>query len=165
MRIRPAGVEDAPGIAEVHVASWRWAYANVLPPEVLDGLQVEDRERMWREVVPRGGVVVAEDAGRIVGFASVGPVADGDEPEETSELFAVYVAPDVAGTGLGRSLLDRVTDAMLGDGSRRAILWVLADNARARRFYDAAGWEWDGTTDTYELGGVGYPIVRYVTPL
>ena len=105
MQIRPAGVEDAPGIAEVHVASWRWAYAEVLPPDVLDGLRVEDRERVWRDVVPRGGVVVADDAGRIVGFASVGPVADGEMPEETSELFAIYVALEVAGTGLGRSLL------------------------------------------------------------
>ena len=47
MELRPAGVEDAPGIAELHVASWRWAYAEVLPPAVLEGLRVEDRERMW----------------------------------------------------------------------------------------------------------------------
>ena len=165
MEIRPARVEDAPGIAEVHVASWRWAYANLLPQEVLDGLRVEDRERIWQDVVPRGGVVVAEEAGRIVGFASVGPVEDGAGPEETSELFAIYVAPDVAGTGLGRSLLDRATETMQMSGSRRAVLWVLADNARARRFYDAAGWELNGTTDTYEIGGLVYPIVRYVTTL
>src|SRR6186713_2729331 len=163
MQIRPAGVKDAPGIAEVHVASWRWAYADVFPPDVLDGLRHEDRERMWRDVVPHGGVVVAEDGGRIVGFASVGPVADGDGPEGTSELFAIYVAPDVAGTGLGRSLLDRATDTMRMSGARRALLWVLASNVQARRFYDAAGWESDGTTNAYEIGGLEYPIVRYVT--
>ena len=165
MEIRPAGVEDAPGIAEVHVASWRWAYAEVLPPEVLEGLRVEDRERVWRDVVPRGGVVVAEEAGRIVGFASAGPVANGDMSAQTSQLFAIYVAPDVTGIGLGRSLLDRAMETMRTRGSRRAILWVLAANVRARRFYDAAGWVSDGTTDNYEIGGVGYPIVRYVTNL
>ena len=162
MEIRPAGVEDAPGIAEVHVASWRWAYAEVLPPAMLDGLRVEDRERMWRDVIPRGGVVVADDAGHIVGFASIGPVAS---EEQTSELFAMYVAPDVTGTGLGRSLLDHAIEMMRMGGSRRAILWVLTANARARRFYEAAGWASDGTTETYEIGGDGYPIVRYVTNL
>ncbi len=162
MEIRPAGVEDAPGIAEVHVASWRWAYADVLPPEVLDGLRVEDRERVWRDALPRGGVVVAEDAGRIVGFASVGPVAD---EEQTNELFAIYLVAEVTGTGLGRSLLDRAMETMRLGGSRRAILWVLAANARARRFYEAAGWASDGTTGAYEIGGVTYPIVRYVTSL
>lgn len=165
MEIRPAGVEDAPGIAEVHVGSWRWAYAELLPPEVLEGLRVDDRARVWRDVAARGGVVVAEDAGRIVGFASIGPVADGDMPEKTSELFAIYVALEVAGTGLGRSLLDRSMEMMRMGGSRRAMLWVLAANARARRFYEAAGWASDGTTDVYEIGGVGYPIVRYVAYL
>ena len=165
MEIRPAGVEDAPGIAEVHVASWRWAYAEVLPPAMLDGLRVEDRERMWRDFIPRGGVLVADDESRVVGFASVGPVADGNIREETSELFTMYVAPDVTGTGLGRSLLDHAIEMMRMGGSRRAILWVLTANARARRFYEAAGWASDGTTETYEIGGVGYPIVRYVTNL
>ena len=165
MHIRPAGVEDAPGIAEVHVASWRWAYAEVFPPDVLEGLGVEDRERMWRDVVPRGGVVVAEEAGRIVGFASIGPVVDGDARERTSELFAIYVAPHATGTGLGRSLLEHATEVMRMSGSRRAILWVLGANASARGFYEAAGWAWDGTTEAYEIGGVGYPIVRYVTNL
>jgi len=42
--IRPATPEDARAIAEVHVASWRYAYRGLLPDDVLDRLSVEERE-------------------------------------------------------------------------------------------------------------------------
>ena len=41
--IREATPDDARAIAEVHVASWRWAYRGDLPAEFLDGLSVDDR--------------------------------------------------------------------------------------------------------------------------
>jgi len=47
--IREATSDDARAIAEVHMASWRWAYRGDLPAEFLDGLTVDDREREWRE--------------------------------------------------------------------------------------------------------------------
>lgn len=40
MRTRDAVVEDAPGIARVHVESWRAAYAGLMPQAVLDDLSV-----------------------------------------------------------------------------------------------------------------------------
>ena len=165
MEIRPASVEDASGIATVHVASWRWAYADLLPRDVLDGSLVEDRERMWADVVPRGGVLVAEEAARVIGFASVGTVANGDLPGLTGELFAIYIAPEAIGTGLGRALLSHAMETLRVNGSRRAILWVLASNARARRFYEVAGWALDGAASAYAIGGVDYPTVRYATNL
>jgi len=38
---------------------------------------------------------------------------------------------------------------------------VLPDNARARRFYEVAGWTTDGTRRTSEVLGVVVPEVRY----
>ena len=40
--VRDATVDDARAIAEVHVASWRWAYRGQLPDDLLDGLSVDD---------------------------------------------------------------------------------------------------------------------------
>jgi hypothetical protein len=52
--------------------------------------------------------------------------------------------------------------AALGEaGYVRVVLWVLADNARARRFYDKAGFAPDGGTNI--LAGLGGVLeVRYV---
>src|SRR3989442_5790865 len=38
--IRPAVVEDAPAIAQVHVESWKTTYKGIFPESLLDGLSV-----------------------------------------------------------------------------------------------------------------------------
>ena len=50
--VRAATPDDARGIAEVHVAGWRWAYRGQMPDALLDSLSVEDRaekRRVWIE--------------------------------------------------------------------------------------------------------------------
>jgi hypothetical protein len=44
-------------------------------------------------------------------------------------------------------------------------LWVLRDNARARRFYERSGFRADGVEEPYEVAGVAVPEVRYAREL
>jgi ribosomal protein S18 acetylase RimI-like enzyme len=46
-------------------------------------------------------------------------------------------------------------------GYRAAVLWVLESNARARRFYEIAGWRSDGTIQTERSSGVELREMRY----
>jgi RimJ/RimL family protein N-acetyltransferase len=46
-------------------------------------------------------------------------------------------------------------------GFAESVLWVVPGNARARRFYERAGWATDGTERTAEVFGVTVPEVRY----
>ena len=46
-------------------------------------------------------------------------------------------------------------------GFAETVLWVLPAIARARRFYEIAGWVCDGTERTMEVLGVVVPEVRY----
>ncbi len=50
-------------------------------------------------------------------------------------------------------------------GYERATLWVMASNDRSRRFYEAAGWSWDGTTSEHRFECANVPIVRYTADL
>lgn len=45
------------------------------------------------------------------------------------------------------------------------LLWVLKGNARARRFYERAGFRPDGAEEPFEVEGVAVPEVRYVRAL
>jgi GNAT superfamily N-acetyltransferase len=77
-------------------------------------------------------------AGRagIVGFGHVGSArADG----AAGELYGFYVHPEVWGTGIGDALIERCHQA-LALRFDDALLWVLTDNPRARRFYERNGW-------------------------
>ena len=57
--VRPATRDDADSIAEVHVASWRWAYEGQLPDDVLAVLgefgPLEGGERALLPIVLAGG--------------------------------------------------------------------------------------------------------------
>ncbi|TNM67228.1 GNAT family N-acetyltransferase [Streptomyces sp. NP160] len=55
----------------------------------------------------------------------------------------LYVHPDHQGRGLGRALLDRAKAASGGDLQ----LWTFARNARARVFYERAGFSAEEQTD------------------
>ncbi|MBI3649048.1 MAG: GNAT family N-acetyltransferase [Actinobacteria bacterium] len=168
MRIREATPDDARAIAEVHVASWRWAYRGLIPDDFLANLSVQEREARWREGLSDAGrgCFVAEDAtGGIVGFASYGPPEDEGAPEEAGEVYAIYLDEGTAGTGVGRELFAQAAGGLRDLGFDRAFLWVLAANGRARRFYEKAGWAPDGAEAAHRFDCANEPLVRYTTDL
>src|SRR4029450_10948436 len=71
LRVRPATVNDARGIASVQVRAWRAAYAGMVPRDFLDNLSVDEREARWRQNL--GGTeamtCVAEESGGVIGWA------------------------------------------------------------------------------------------------
>lgn len=154
---------DADALAATHLASWRAAYAHLVPAEAFDTVDVSERAARWRQrarddVAPTG-TLVAEDDGGLVGFVSFG-VPRLDDPPAPAEVYAVYAVPSAWGTGLGARLLDEALDRVGGS----AYLWVLRDNPRARRFYEKAGFVFDGTTTDVDFLGHSLPEVRYVHP-
>ena len=167
--IREATPSDARAIAEVHVASWRWAYRDDLSAEYLDALSVDDRERMWTDWLTSAGsaagTLVAQEHERVVGFCSFGPCRDDDASESTAEVMTIYMLEGVVGRGIGRELFASATDRLRALDYEHARLWVMASNARSRRFYEKAGWSWDGTTSEHRFDCANLPIVRYVTDL
>jgi GNAT superfamily N-acetyltransferase len=157
--IRPGTADDAAGVARVQVETWQAAYAHALPSEQLQALSVEEavgRHRAWPPTL------VAEFDGEIVGFVSVGESRD---PGTDGELFAIYVHPDHWSTGVGRELIAAGEEELRALGHEEAILWVLTDNPRARRFYGLAGWSPDGRARDIHIFGFDVSEVRYVKRL
>ena len=100
---------------------------------------------------PPGGQPAAGPAARV----GAGPLTPAGRTGEVGELYALYLLPTWWSAGVGRALMTSVLDALRGDRYRRVVLWVLADNARARRFYGRAGFTVDGGTNILTgLGGV-----------
>jgi ribosomal protein S18 acetylase RimI-like enzyme len=136
-----------------------------MPDEYLNGLSVEERGEMWRNVLrhpplPKDRRLVAEDHGRVVGFIVLGP-AGGDDERDTGEVFSLNVDPASWRHGIGRALLEAGVDTLLNFGFREAVLWVHPGNERARRFYEAAGWQDDHAERRQDVLGVEVSEVRY----
>lgn len=146
--LREPALPDAPQIAELHVATWREAYSQLLPQDFFSDEHVQGRHRMWNHVLgnPREewSIRIAESGGKIIGFAFFGPSVgpEGQELPRDRQLFSIYVAAERYGTGVGQALLD----ATAGDGP--AMLWVAKNNPRAVAFYLRNGFEFDGAEQT-----------------
>jgi GNAT superfamily N-acetyltransferase len=147
IEIRPSIGCDAEAIAQAHVAAWRAAYAHVVPQRFLDDPRlVSARRDGWRRKLveqhrPDGWdrhdrVFTGLLDGRVVAFGHVG-AAHGEGAD--GELYGFYVHPNAWATGIADALIDRCHSA-LADRFDHALLWVLTDNPRARRFYERNGW-------------------------
>lgn len=142
--LRQARPDDATSIAEVQVAVWNSAYRGLVPDALIDQLRVPDRAEMWTKILEsyaatgRGAVIVAEEAGVIVGFASCGDQRDPDlVADYPGEISAIYVAQPRR--GIGAALMAEAARALIAMGHEAAALWVLSDNRAARHFYEHLG--------------------------
>jgi GNAT superfamily N-acetyltransferase len=194
IEIRPASAADEPAITEIRHETWLTAYAQIIDPAIIEQVTAPgqpanaaprpDRTSLVAVAPPAQPPPAAAEARMIVGYASYGPersVASaasvgsggGAKPGsltpaglagETGELYTLYVVPAHWSTGVGRALTDAALDGLRAAGYRRVVLWTLTDNARARRFYDKAGFAPDGATNILDgLGSV--EELRYVRDL
>jgi GNAT superfamily N-acetyltransferase len=149
LTVRPAALEDAEGFVSAYEESWDAALADLAGRRLDELSPYEERlgafRRTFRAELPEGaGAWVAEGGGRIVGVATrAGP-----------ELRALYVVPEAWGTGAAQALTEAVIAAVRANGHKEAVLWVVEENPRARRFYEREGWEATGETRASELGPV-----------
>ncbi len=161
-QIRPATSADARAVARVHVASWAVAYRGIMPDDVIAKMDLPRRTEWWEKAiaVPEWPVFVLERAGEIIAFCHMTASRDADaDPKRVGEITSIHVLPARAGKGLGRQLLTRAFTEFRKRGYREVTLWVLTENADARRFYEKVGFWADGGTKTYPETEV--PEVRY----
>jgi len=141
-RPRLALADDAAAIAAVHVESWLETYPGMLPDRYLAAMDVRDYEDRWARTLQdpyhRSAVLVTEEDGRVVGFASCGRERDGDRRYE-GELYAIYVLHAAQGHGHGRALVEASAAALALRGMTSMVVWVLRENAPARGFYERLG--------------------------
>ena len=163
MPCRDARLEDAAAIAAAQVAAWRGAYHGLMPPAYLAALDANRARERWERWLRTGGpVMVVEAHGEVVGFCRYGASRDPDAGEVTGEVMAINLRPASWRQGLGRQLLLAAIGRLREAGFAEATLWVLRGNERARRFYQALGWQADGA-ERVETELTGSPLheVRY----
>ncbi|TDD45151.1 GNAT family N-acetyltransferase [Kribbella antibiotica] len=141
MQVRQAEPEDLQGAAEARVASWRAAFAGIVPQDVLDAMDAPAIATAWADSITAGRsrIYVAVVDERVIGYAGVGPERDPQALAGTGELYALYVHPDYWGAGAGRALTNAALADLRSAGCTVARLWVLEANTRGRRFYAQYG--------------------------
>ena len=130
--IRVADRADIPGMHRVRLAVRENRLISSTITEATYVPAIEQWGRGW----------VAEEHGVVVGFA-IGNKTNGN-------VWALFVDPRFEGRGVGRRLQDAMLQWLFAEGVPR--LWLTTDpESRARRFYEATGWNFVRTLGNGEV--------------
>ena len=161
--VRPATPDDVAEIARIHRDTWRTAYAELLPAEVLDGIDVEESRQAWAEAVEHAHVFVANEGDWTVGFCVAGSApeqevvnADHSLPDDAAtvgQISTLLVEPRWGRRGHGGRLIATAAHALRDQGATRGIAWVPEADKASVGFYATIGWSADGTVRTLDAGG------------
>ncbi len=145
---RQATLDDAAALAELGEATFIDTFGHLYKPEDLAiFLQTHSVENWANELAdPAFEVMLAEDGGRAIGYAKLGPPHLPFEPRgEAAELRQLYVIEGYKGQGVAGALIDWVIERARAQGADHLYLSVFTENHRARRFYERYGFEAEGT--------------------
>jgi L-amino acid N-acyltransferase YncA len=129
--IRPAEPRDVDAIAAIHAQGIAGRRAT-FHTEPLTGRDV----RPWLD--RRGPLLVAEEDGEVVAWASVGEYSDFPPYADVGE-FAVYVAEDAQRRGLGRRLLETLCEVAERDGRYKLVGKLFTQNEASLALCRACG--------------------------
>ncbi len=160
---------DAATIAASHVRSWQSGYAGVISDDFLKGLGTDlpQRTLRWQTQILAAEaegwfMLVGELDGEVAGWLSGGAYRGTDsEQPPPGEVYACYVDPAHWRRGVGSALMAEALDRLSRAGYLQAALWVLANNVRARAFYEHHGWFADGAHKIFEVADERHQEVRY----
>ncbi|MBC7631109.1 GNAT family N-acetyltransferase [Aeromicrobium sp.] len=147
---RLAWPDDASSIVRVQLTTWRESYADLIPAEVLDGVDPQEMAAVWSSTLTspkdaRVRVLVALERADVRGFALVHPSYDPDSDQVADgEVGEFVVDPGHQRAGHGSRLLQAAMDTLQADKFTRALWWVNASDDVLRAFVTESGWEPDG---------------------
>ncbi len=154
-------------VAALHAASWRTAYAGILPDSFLAGpLEAERRAEWHRRLTrpPAGSALILatgeQVADGLYGFAYLMPGEGG-----RILLDNLHVRPGHLGSGIGGVLLrEALSWAARAHPGRDVYLEVLRDNTRAIAFYERQGGVRTGEDVARFGAGIEVPQYLYTWP-
>lgn len=137
MKLRISNVKDISDIANIHAMSWRHTYDSVLTVGYLTDIAPRELKNIWEERLrnpkPNQYVVLAENDGKILGFACA--FLD-ENPDWGTYLDNLHVRKSVQAQGIGKALLFDVANWCFQHEPKKGMcLTVNQDNIQAQEFY------------------------------
>ncbi len=162
LRIVPACTEEHfRAMSLIHALGWRDTYRGYVPDEYMRREITDERwVPVFREnhaqgvyhglLLYRGGVPVScinYGPARVMDYKP-GEICvfDNSAYAGWGEVTSFYTHPAERGRGYGGLLFEEALDRLRTSGFQKAFVFVLRENEKARRFYAAHGFAWDGTT-------------------
>jgi phosphinothricin acetyltransferase len=136
VKIRPAVRDDLPRLTEIY------NYYIINTPITFDlvPVTVKQRARWFDEHAgtKRYRMFVAQDAGRVVGYACTGPFR-GKAAYDTSVETSIYCADEATGRGIGAMLYRVLFDALKNEDIHRLLAGITLPNDASIKLHRSFG--------------------------
>ena len=146
MLVRNAEERDIPRIADIIIFGKRVAYRDIFQDDAVSfqELQVVSLARHYNKDPKLLGQMLVYDDGIVKG------VINRRQGQDAIEICELYVEPFFLGQGIGSKLLGQAIQEARQQGVPSLYLWVVADNLKARAFYEKHGFSASGKTAVVE---------------
>lgn len=154
-------LEHFKAMSLIHALGWRDTYVGYVPQNYLD---TEITDERWVEIF-RSNYTEKKPISGLLLYRGSTPVAcinygkartenynpgadckfDNTAYVDWGEIASFYTHPAERGKGYGGLLLEEALRRLKASGFENAFVFVLRENQKARKFYAAHGFEWDGT--------------------
>ncbi|HPP36321.1 MAG TPA: GNAT family N-acetyltransferase [Clostridiales bacterium] len=153
--IRYANTNDCVILGEIHSESLRFSCAGIFPDDyIMNKFSPERRREGFRRELslgyPETAILFAD--GIPAGLFTFGKSRYGEVDDSCIEIWRIYLKPEYIGKGFGTVLMEWGLEELRKKGYKQAVLWVLEDNHRARKFYERHGFVFDGKVRVFEDG-------------
>lgn len=144
--IRHAVSGDENILAEIHVESWRSAFAQILSPQTLNACTDKKAitsmyARVLQQDMAKGWILFVDAIPHCMAFWGA---CREDAAPNTAELICIHSLCGNWGKGYGSKMMQHILDEIKCAGYTTVNLWVFAENTRARKFYEKHGFELSG---------------------
>ena len=140
MTIRPAFAADMPAVNDIRNYFVRTSTAIYTEQET----SVDERLAWLRDREPLlHPVIVADEEGRIVGWASLSPYSEKCGYRSTVEV-SVYVMPDFQGRGIGKALMANLIERAKDGGAHCLIARIDSEGLPSIRLHESLGFSESG---------------------
>ena len=139
--IRKVALGDEAVLAFIQTESWKAAFKHILSDELLAkytdiGRATEMYKGLLQENKGNGYILSIDGKPHCIAWWDAS--REKDMPG-FAELICIHSLQENWGHGYGGKMMDRLLSDMSDAGYSKVMLWVVEDNERARKFYEAKG--------------------------
>jgi GNAT superfamily N-acetyltransferase len=165
---------DAQLIGEISYRSHTISFGKFTRPGFVQEQDQTEQTDWWKQFLTPTDIglrmFVVERDHDVIGFTMIGPLTDRYEFFEQTKtlgesgaigvIYSIHVDPDHLGGGAGTVLMQTALDHLRQVGITTVVLDTYEKNERARRFYDAGGWEVSRMAESHEAGTMAIYRIR-----
>jgi RimJ/RimL family protein N-acetyltransferase len=150
-----ANKEDVDTLALINSKSALQGYKGIIPDDYLkDKFSYERlRERLYKELnegTTTSCIIYKDDIP--VGMQTFARDDDKERDDSEIDIWRIYLLPEYWGQNIGKEFIDWGVKELKRKGYKKVALWVVEENARARKFYEKSGFTHDGEIRIINVG-------------